>query len=434
MKIRGNTIGTTTPRPDWNQSNPKRADYILNKPENADIVCDASGEVISTADASNRLLKGLTIYGKTTQNGTPTPDAPVPLVSAGDGGGIEVNVNGRNIIKHIEVGGNATTNGDTITIGAFGDAYFFVIPYSIPDGTVVTLSFDAGAFSGTLELAIYNELDKVITVAPNSRNTFTFAYRKNIHDGRILVDDRARTVENVTISNIQLAIGTVATAYDSSAVQTLSIATPNGLPGIPVSSGGNYTDTSGQQWICDEVDLARGVYVQRVMQTTFDGSADEGWFTYGEATADGLSFVTSPANTKIGAMLSLCDKYQNITGAWSAEHKGMYGIYSDHFTVTNKYFRPPNSTVATFAQWIAWLAENPLKFICAMETPIETPLDADTLAAYAALHTYKPNTTVLNNAGAGQKVAYVADTKTYIDNKFTTLLASIAQTASNKEE
>lgn len=33
MKIRGNTVGTTTPRSDWNQSNPRKADFILNKPD-----------------------------------------------------------------------------------------------------------------------------------------------------------------------------------------------------------------------------------------------------------------------------------------------------------------------------------------------------------------------------------------------------------------
>lgn len=40
--------------------------------------------------------------------------------------------------------------------------------------------------------------------------------------------------------------------------QTLTLNTPNGLPGIPVSSGGNYTDSSGRQWICDEVDFRGG--------------------------------------------------------------------------------------------------------------------------------------------------------------------------------
>ena len=50
--------------------------------------------------------------------------------------------------------------------------------------------------------------------------------------------------------------------------QTLIIPTPNGLSGIPVSSGGNYTDADGQQWVCDEVDFKKGVYVQRVATET----------------------------------------------------------------------------------------------------------------------------------------------------------------------
>lgn len=47
----------------------------------------------------------------------------------------------------------------------------------------------------------------------------------------------------------------------------------------------------------------------------------------------------------------------------------------------------------------------------------ETPLDADPLEDYAALHTYKPVTNVFNDAGAEMSVSYVADTKTYIDHK-----------------
>lgn len=50
--------------------------------------------------------------------------------------------------------------------------------------------------------------------------------------------------------------------------QTLTINTPNGLCGIPVDTGGNYTDSTGQQWVCDEVDFERGVYVQRVEKIT----------------------------------------------------------------------------------------------------------------------------------------------------------------------
>ena len=32
MKIRGNTVGTSNPRPDYKQADANRADYIKNKP------------------------------------------------------------------------------------------------------------------------------------------------------------------------------------------------------------------------------------------------------------------------------------------------------------------------------------------------------------------------------------------------------------------
>ena len=112
-----------------------------------------TGNPVSASDAFSAPLCGLTVYGKSTQDGTPTPDAPVPIVSAGDGGSV-----------------------------------------------AVTLS-----------------------------------------------DGNGKT-------------------------QTLTLPTPNGLPGIPVTSGGNYTDPSGQQWVCDEVDLERRVKVQRVDKTSFDNT------------------------------------------------------------------------------------------------------------------------------------------------------------------
>jgi hypothetical protein len=59
---------------------------------------------------------------------------------------------------------------------------------------------------------------------------------------------------------------------DNEQMQSVSFSTPNGLPGIPVTSGGNYTDENGQQWICDEVDFGRGVYVQRVDKGAFDAT------------------------------------------------------------------------------------------------------------------------------------------------------------------
>ena len=46
--------------------------------------------------------------------------------------------------------------------------------------------------------------------------------------------------------------------------QSMTIATPTGLPGIPVDSGGNYTDAEGQQSACDVKDYGTGKYTQMV--------------------------------------------------------------------------------------------------------------------------------------------------------------------------
>ena len=71
---------------------------------------------------------------------------------------------------------------------------------------------------------------------------------------------------------VQLELGSTATSYSPYREQLLTLPTPNGLPGIPVTSDGNYADPQGQQWVCDEVDLERGVKVQRVDKAAFDST------------------------------------------------------------------------------------------------------------------------------------------------------------------
>ena len=77
---------------------------------------------------------------------------------------------------------------------------------------------------------------------------------------------------NLTGVKVQLELGSTATTYSPYREQLLTLPTPTGLPGIPVTSGGNYTDPQGQQWICDEVDLERGVKAQRVDKAAFDST------------------------------------------------------------------------------------------------------------------------------------------------------------------
>jgi hypothetical protein len=88
---------------------------------------------------------------------------------------------------------------------------------------------------------------------------------------RILIRKDA-TVSNLTFYPMIRYEDVADATYEQSNTQTLTALTPNGLPGIPVSTGGNYTDEDGQQWICDEVDYGKGVYIQRVKRVVLDGT------------------------------------------------------------------------------------------------------------------------------------------------------------------
>jgi tetrahydromethanopterin S-methyltransferase subunit B len=61
------------------------------------IVETATGEAIAITDSANRRLRGLTLYGKSTQDGTPTPEAPVEIESVVEP---TVRVCGKNLWNH----------------------------------------------------------------------------------------------------------------------------------------------------------------------------------------------------------------------------------------------------------------------------------------------------------------------------------------------
>ena len=98
----------------------------------------------------------------------------------------------------------------------------------------------------------------IISPLPDKAASLSLSFRKS-DDSECFESD-----VNYLAGNIILNEGTSVLPYEPYHVpQSLTLQTPNGLPGVPVSKDGNYTDSNGQQWVCDEIDLARGKYVQR---------------------------------------------------------------------------------------------------------------------------------------------------------------------------
>lgn len=232
-----------------------------------------TGNPIAVDDAFSAPLCGLTVYGKSTQDGTPTPDAPVPIVSAGDGGSLTVKVTGANVLEGTAPGGQvsqfgatytANENGVLVTGTATSNSSFYLHKDKTPRLTHGTYYLTTKGLSDSVVLDFFY-VGKITSDVQNQQVMLT----KDVEYSLVLQIQKGKTV-NTTVQ-VSLTRNTI-TAYSPYREQLLTLPTPNGLPGIPVTSGGSYTDQSGQQWVCDEVDLERGVKVQRVDKAAFDST------------------------------------------------------------------------------------------------------------------------------------------------------------------
>lgn len=218
----------------------------LQKRQNV-LVGSEIGNPASCDDAFAAPLCGLTVYGKSTQDGTPTPDAPVPIVSAGDGGSVAVKVTGKNRMP------------SNLKYRDFVECF-------VKKNTRITLVFKGGFVSQGGNILFIGENNENIWFGIDAgKAEHHLTLKANVTKFQYLLN-------NTASENVCLTWNASSPDYEPYREQLLTLPTHNGLPGIPVTSGGNYTDQNGQQWVCDEVDLERGVKVQRVDKAAFDST------------------------------------------------------------------------------------------------------------------------------------------------------------------
>ena len=264
-----------------------------------------TGNPIAVDDAFPAPLCGLTVYGKSTQDGTPTPDAPVPIVSAGDGGTIAVKVTGKNLVQPYEKDTQIAKNGVTMDynvesqlVHVYGTATevadIFDAEQKIPLFVKSNVTMSITVRTGKIPDGVIIQYSDFVTLGlscTGSKPYDTGAFSKPDAPGylKFAMNIPKGTTVDFTIAP-QLELGTTATAYSPYREQLLTLPTPTGLPGIPVTSGGNYTDPQGRQWVCDEVDLERGVKVQRI---------DKGAFEATKTLAEQNAILATPIETPL---------------------------------------------------------------------------------------------------------------------------------------
>ena len=178
--------------------------------------------------------------------------------------------------------------------------------------------------------------------------------------------------------------------------QTLTLQTPNALPGIPVSSGGNYTDESGMQWVCDEVDLARGVHVQRVTKIKLTSAM--GWTKAGKNVDRYFArFGDTYASSALCTHFSAQKSNETVGGmAFDVRNRVIAFAYAEKGTTTASDFK-------------AFLDANEVYVWAALASPVESALSSAEIAAYKALTTYAPTTVISVSGGAAAETAYQRD-------------------------
>lgn len=223
--------------------------------------------------------------------------------------------------------------------------------------------------------------------------------------------------------------------YVDPLTQTLTASTPNGLPGIPLGAtipdiiknspvhmaGVWWNEEKQQYYLSDTKDSACGKYVQRLIRIRL--TSDMSWNVNiaGTWIYTILSGVLSAVGSPVMCNYAVC-------GSWDKSESGKVCL-GNGGTMVLCFCIYDFSTVGDFKNWLD--DKGDVDVIVPLAIPIETPLTEEELAQYAALHTNKPNTTIYNDAGAGLKLGYIADTKAYIDNKFTELQNAILSAGAN---
>ena len=427
------------------------------------IVCTAEGKTITANDSADRMLRGLTVYGKTTQDGTPTPENPVELVSAGKGGSIKEIVAGNNLLdlrngnSGSGTGGVAHTNngdGSYKRSGTATDAYgnvWFAGGYDVlPNASNVIITLEAGKTYYIRDCALYTRIGggvgSVAVFDPGASSVTGIAGTLTVNASKY-----PDGIKITGIRNPQMVVGGVyndtlypavylgnkALVWEPCKNQYITLSTPNGLPGIklgatipdviensPAHMSGVYWDEETQAyWIGDTKDGARGKFVQRVKLTTITSCE---WYDANNHTAL-CNLTYYPVRGK--AFHGLSEKLIRDSAKFSNKTVGAFIMTTTTNADWSDYMRAsivlPVGAATTRAEAAAWLIEQGITILHQLYEPIETDLTAEEKAAFAALHSNKPTTTVYNDAGAHQKIAYIADTKTYIDNKFAALSAAL---------
>ena len=349
------------------------------------------------ADSDNGKIMDMMIYGKSSQDGTPTPENPVEIKSVVNP---TVKVCGKNLLNYNAWKGTPITRGTAIyenngiTLTATKNDCYSETGNNFPDnakikvseGETLTLSWEQ--IENNKEGYIYIFGNGIASNSVNIDNRKSKKLSYTVPSGVTFITFRfgvAATGDTISYKNIQIEKGSEATSYEPyHDEQTLTL--PYTLNAIPVSSGGNVT-IDGQQYIADYVDVERGklVRLNRFKKITSNDVASINtskilYVTTHDVWDDPTNYVqrSLTAMSNIGeALLVTVDN-----SGWNGESR----------------IRINDVPFANIDEAKSYFGTNDVYCCYPLVTPIEIDLTTEEITAFKALATYYPTTNISFNS------------------------------------
>lgn len=316
----------------------------------------------------------------------------------------------------------ATTNGMVISVesgyiltvkGTSSKAWSNLTDFAeidIPSGKY-TFSVDAVP-SGLNGIGIkfrksIEDSTNVTHVITGSKKSITLDYLDDFKLVQIYADGcNTSTNYNFTIK-VMLNAGETALPFEQHQSQTVNLSAPielNGFGGVRDTIE-IYADGSGKH-----IQRVGKMYTRNVPAV----------YTSSLKNPNGNVYILTVSSWEKEILWTHRNKGQSV----STLTKDQYYVGQNESVASSKviYFISDATTTASALAEIQ--AENS-EIYYVLLNPIETALPQADIDAIKNLHTYKPNTVVMNDADAEMDVHYVADAKTYIDKKFEALASAI---------
>ena len=357
-------------------------------------------------DSDNGKIQDMIIYGKSSQDGVPTPENPVEIKSVANP---TVKVCGKNLIDTGEIKAfkNVTISNGTVkqaTADERTELRWKAVQYDLKDN-ILGINSSNVLQSGTRFGVVFTAKEKVKRIVfglNGSKIDTTVAISVDLKVGAkyiISCNLLNSTQGSIEWNDMMLEEGTTIAAYEPYHEQTVTL--PYTLNAIPVNSGGNVT-IDGQQYIADYVDVERGKLVRMCKEVN---ALDYEWTDRykGYVSIDYGILPDCVHSDNVTFAKSTHDYYTSFQDKWSDKNTVIFLVSDQNRGVRityNSQIQSNYSNLAEFKEWLKSQADNgtPLKFVYALVTPEEIDLTEEEIKAFKALVTYYPTTNISINS------------------------------------